>query len=511
MWYRITTFAALAAMLGAIGSVAASGQSTAQYTQTINKAPTITEFVMPHGMLPEQSVTLKALVHTGISTTGITAPTPTISFYLDGSDSSNIIGTPTLTSATATNLLSYSEAFTKWSTISNGAVQPTVTDQSAVSPFGTTNTPNSGNIASVVVFPATSGSAVSGLSTQVTGTSYAGQTIVFSVWAQASTPSTLQLVIADGSGGNVTVKDIQVGTNWRRYHIEATLPAGAASGLQSAIQSTGQTSQTVNLFGAQAEAGVISHGVYVQTTGTGNISGTGAIATLPYAYTVGAHKTSVSYPGDSNYLNSASNTLETDAAQATASLVLVSSLNPSVYGNSVTLTATLTGDGSPFAAPGVITVMSGATVLTTCPTTYGAKGTQTCAVTTNALPGGTDSLTATYSADPNYNTTTSNTISQVVQKTSANVTMTSTPQPSVYGQNVTFTINVAGVSGLAVPTGTVTVVDNGSCTASCSGGAVLGGGSLTLSNGSASFSSAILTAGDHNIVITYNSADLNYE
>jgi hypothetical protein len=155
--------------------------------------------------------------------------------------------------------------------------------------------------------------------------------------------------------------------------------------------------------------------------------------------------------------------------------------------------------------------MSGATVLTTCPTTYGAKGTQTCAVTTNALPGGTDSLTATYSADPNYNTTTSNTISQVVQKTSANVTMTSTPQPSVYGQNVTFTINVAGVSGLAVPTGTVTVVDNGSCTASCSGGAVLGGGSLTLSNGSASFSSAILTAGDHNIVITYNSADLNYE
>ncbi len=505
---KLTAIAAV--LLCSLAGGAAFGQSSGQYAQTVNKAPTVTEVFMPRGMLPEQPITLKALVHTGISTSGIVAPTPNITFYVDGTGSGNVIGTPTLTSATATNLLNYSEAFSKWN-LGGSAAPPTVTDQSALGPFGTTNSPNGGNTASVVVFPDTTSGTVSRVSSQVTGTSYAGQQVVFSVWAQSATASTLQLVIADGSGGNSTVATMHVGTDWRRFHVQVTLPGGAASGLTATTQSTGQATQTVNLFGAQVESGVPTQGVYVQTTGTGNITGTGAIATLSYAYTVGAHTTSVSYGGDTNFLGSVSNTLNTAAAQASATLALASSSNPSVYGTSTSFTATLTGDGSPFASPGAITISFGSTVIASCPVTNGATTVQTCVAITNALPGGTDPITATYSADPNYNAATSNTVAQVVNQAGATVTMTSTPEPSIYGQTVAFTINVAGVSGLAVPTGTVMVIDNGSCTSACTGGGALGGGALTLTNGTATFSNATLTGGQHNIVITFTTTDQNYK
>ncbi len=512
MQYRTTLkLMAIAAVLPCSLCVGAVfGQSSGQYTQTVNKAPTVTEFIMPRGMLPEQPVTLKALVHTGISTSGIVAPTPNITFYVDGTGSGNVIGTPTLTSVTATNLLSDSEAFSKWN-LGGSAAPPSVSDQSAIGPFGSTDTPNGGKTASLVVFPDTADGTVSSVSSQVAGTSYAGQQVLFSVWAQAATPSTLQLVIADGSGGNSTVATMRIGTDWRRFHVQVTFPGGAASGLTASIQSTGKAAQTVDLFGAQVESGVPTQGVYVQTTGTGNITGTGAIATLSYAYAVGAHTTSVSYGGDTNYLGSVSNTLNTAAAQATATLALVSSSNPSIYGTPVTFTANLTGDGTPFTSPGVISILYGASILATCPVTNGALTAQTCTVATNALPGGTDPVTATYTSDPNYNVATSNTVAQVVNQTGATVTMMSSPEPSVYGQDVTFTINVTGVSGLAVPTGTVTVVDNGSCTSACTGGTALGGGALTLSGGRATFSNAMLTGGPHNIVITFNTADQNYK
>lgn len=406
---------------------------------------------MPTGVLPEQNVTLKAIVSTGISTAGITAPTSTVTFKVDRS---TVIGTPTVTPETSTNLINYSEAFSKWTLSDNAAANPTVTDQSAAGPFGTADTANGGNTASAVAFPdTTAASAVSSVSSQVTGTSYAGQNVSFSVWAQAATATTLKIIIADGRGGNATAVTMNVGTNWRRFHVEATLPAGAASGLTATVESTGVAAATVNLFGAQVESGVTSPGVYVQTTGAGNVTGSGAVVTLSYAYTVGAHTTSASYDGDTNCLGSVSNTLNTTAAQATAALTLASSLNPSVYGQNVTFTAGLTGDGTPWVSPGVITISAGATVLKTCNVTAGATAAQNCAVTADSLVGGTDTITATYTGDPKYSNAGAS-VAQVVAAAAATVTMTSTPEPSVYGQNVTFTVNVAGVGGLAVPTGT---------------------------------------------------------
>lgn len=508
MQYRtFSRLTATAAVFCGIVGASAYAQSTGQFTQTVNKAPTVTEFTMPTGVLPEQNVTLKAIVNTGISTSGIAAPTSTVTFKVDGS---TVIGTPTVTSETSTNLLSYSELFFKWSLANNAAANPTVTDQSAVGPFGTTDTPNGGNTASAVVFPDTTiAGALSSLSSQVTGTSYAGKSVVLSVWAKAATATTLKLIIADGSGGNATATTMNVGTAWRRFHVQATLPAGAASGLEATIESTGSAAATVDLFGAQAEADVATQGVYVQTTGTGGIAGAGSVATLSCAYTVGAHTTSVSYGGDTSYLGSDSNALNITAAKATAALTLASSLNPTIYGQNTTFTAGLTGDGTPWASPGVITISAGGTTLKSCNVTAAVTTPRSCTVTTDALVGGSDVITATYTGDPNYSNASAS-VTQVVAAAAAAVSMTSTPEPSVYGQNVAFTISVAGVGGLAVPTGTVTVVDNGSCTSSCTGGTTIANG-LTLTAGSATFSNALLTGGTHNFVITFTAADPNYK
>lgn len=503
---KFTLTALAAVVLFSTVGVSSYGQSTGTFAQTVNKAPTVTGIVMPSGMLPNQNVTLKAIVHTGISTSGIAVPGTTVTFTANGAS----IGTPTLSSSTATNLLPYSEAFSKWTGSNNATSNPVVSDQAVVGPFGITDTPNAGKTASTVAFPATTvAGATSLLSYQITGTSYASKGISFSVWAESATATTLKLIIADGSGGSPQTVTMNVGTSWRRFHVETTLPSTAATGLTATIEATGTAAATVDLFGAQVESGVTSPGVYVQTTGTGGVTGTGSVATFSYAFPVGTSTLVASYDGDNNYLASTSNTLSVVTSQGTATLALATSGSPSTYGTSVTFTASLTGDGSPFASPGVITVTSGGTTIGTCNVTAGATSVQTCAVSTDKLPGGTDTVDATYTGDPNYSEATAS-VSQTVNAVGATVSMTSTPEPSVYGQMVNFTINVQGVSGLATPTGTVTVVDNGSCTSACTGGTTVAN-DVTLTAGAASFTSGTLTGGTHNFVITFASADSNYK
>jgi hypothetical protein len=77
-------------------------------------------------------------------------------------------------------------------------------------------------------------------------------------------------------------------------------------------------------------------------------------------------------------------------------------------------------------------------------------------------------------------------------------TVTSSLNPSVYGDAVALSINVISSVGIQ-PTGSVTVVD-GSTTL----------GTLTLNaSGNASITIPVFTAGTHNIVVTY-SGDNNY-
>ena len=86
----------------------------------------------------------------------------------------------------------------------------------------------------------------------------------------------------------------------------------------------------------------------------------------------------------------------------------------------------------------------------------------------------------------------SGTIIQTVNKQSTTTTLTSSLNPSNYGQPVTFTAKV-GSSGTHVPTGTVVFKDG---TTSI--------GSVALTAGSAALTKPKLATGSHSITATYN-------
>ena len=169
---------------------------------------------------------------------------------------------------------------------------------------------------------------------------------------------------------------------------------------------------------------------------------------------------------------------------------LSSSLNPSHYGQTITLTAALSYSGSG-TATGSVTFYDGTTALGSV-----ALSNDAAAFSTSALTAGSHSLTASYSGDRNFGPSTSAVLVQVVAKSGVTITLTSSPNPSYVDQSVTFSVVVSG-SG-AIPTGTVVLEE---------GKKVLGTASLV--SGQASFTTSFAKAGSASIIASY-SGDQNY-
>ena len=175
----------------------------------------------------------------------------------------------------------------------------------------------------------------------------------------------------------------------------------------------------------------------------------------------------------------------------TTATALSSSLNPSVLGESVTFTATVTGNpafykGTP---SGTVTFKDGTTALGS-PAALNGSGVATLATSTLAV--GTQSITAVYSGDTHFETSTSPALQQVVQGAATTTALSVSPGAAAVGGKVTLTATVA--SGKNVP-------PNGETVTFESGSAKLGTG--TLSNGTATFTSTTIPAGVYSVVASY--------
>ena len=122
---------------------------------------------------------------------------------------------------------------------------------------------------------------------------------------------------------------------------------------------------------------------------------------------------------------------------------------------------------------------------------------------TSALPVGTMYVEAVYSASGNYGGSTSNVVSQVVNPIGTSSVLTSAPNPSTFGQSVTFTDTVSSSSG--TPGGTVSFY--GCSFSGCTPGALLD--TATLSGGKATFTTSVLGAGTDYVDAVY-AASGNY-
>src|SRR5436189_3048644 len=172
------------------------------------------------------------------------------------------------------------------------------------------------------------------------------------------------------------------------------------------------------------------------------------------------------------------------------STTLNSTPNPSVFGQAVTLTATVAPVAPDTIAPtGTVTFKDGPTTLGTVTLVNGSASLVTAALTVGA-----HSLTASYSGDLEFAASTSAVRTQTVNPGPTATTLTTTPNPSVVGQAVTLSTTVTALApAVGLPTGTVTFRD---------GATVLG--TVTLINGSASLVTSTLTVGTHPLTATYN-------
>jgi len=225
-------------------------------------------------------------------------------------------------------------------------------------------------------------------------------------------------------------------------------------------------------------------------SGTLDCSGRATISTR--TLTVGSQSITASYGGDSNFITSTSPTLNQAVNQDGTSTALSSSVYPSVYGQSVTFTATVSaavpGSGTP---TGSVTFMDGSTALGSATLSSGKANFKT-----TSLVVGSQAITAVYGGDGNFITSTSAALTQTVQKDATATKLTSSVNPSVFGQSVTFTATVQAASpGSGTPSGTVTFYD---------GSTAIGTGTLGLGNpDTATFTKASLTVGAHAITAVY--------
>ena len=204
-----------------------------------------------------------------------------------------------------------------------------------------------------------------------------------------------------------------------------------------------------------------------------SVAGT-ATCTVSYAV-AGSHTISGVYGGDANFNTSTSPNLTQTVSKDSTTTALGSSVNPSVSGQSVTFTATVTANPPGAGTPtGTVTFQDGGVDIAGCVNQALVAGTATCAVTYAGA--GSHSITAIYSGDADFLTSTSAPLTQTVNKDATTTALSSSVNPSVSGQSVTFTATVtANPPGAGTPTGTVTFQDGGVDIAGCVNQALVAG------------------------------------
>jgi len=198
----------------------------------------------------------------------------------------------------------------------------------------------------------------------------------------------------------------------------------------------------------------------------------------------GGNSITAVYSGDTLDVTSTSAALTETITKAATATALKSSLSTSSFDQSVTFTATVTSTGG--TPTGTVTFRSNGVSLGDASIVAGVA-----VFTTNTIPPGTHSITAIYGGSTDFNSSPSSALSLVTDAASTTTKLTSSLNPSDFGEWITFKATVTP-STAGSPTGTVTFR---------SGGTTIGTG--TLSDGVATFATYQLPLGTSSITAVY--------
>ena len=200
----------------------------------------------------------------------------------------------------------------------------------------------------------------------------------------------------------------------------------------------------------------------------------------------GKHSITAEYSGNTNY-NSSTSSVVTQIVQYNTSTKVTSSINPSIVGQSVTFTSTVSSSsGTP---TGTVTFKDWDTTIAKNIPLVGNKAT----FNTSSLPAGIHNISATYNGDDSFASSSDN-LNQMIKKSSSTIKIISSLNPSNRGQSITFTTTVSAVSpAIGIPTGRVIFKD---------GNTTIGEGMINIA-GVAKYSTSSLPKGMHNVTATY--------
>ncbi len=227
---------------------------------------------------------------------------------------------------------------------------------------------------------------------------------------------------------------------------------------------------------------------YSDTTSLGSAALSSGMATFQTTMIpANSHKVRAVYPGDPTRFQPSSATATQFVNGLTTDLYLSSSLNPSIYGQKVTLTATMFAQEPP---TGKVKFTWDRFTLGSAPLFPGGSLTAMASLTIPAFNADNYPLIAVFPGDDKNAPAASDVLNQVVLQTTSSATITSSLNPSLQGQPVTFTAKITSP--------TVTAKGPVSFT---SGKTILG--SVQLVGGKATLTISTLPSGITPVTVTY--------
>ena len=250
--------------------------------------------------------------------------------------------------------------------------------------------------------------------------------ILYGVWGSSATD-----VFAVGAGGTILHYD---GSAW------SAMSSGTTNGL---VGVWGSSATNVFAVGGPLN-GILSQGTILHyddsawsAMSSGTINTLGGVwgSSFSNVFAVGLFSTILHYPEQAGLTISTTTTV-------------ASSANPSVYGQSVTFTATVTGTG----ATGTVTFEDGSTTLGSATLSSG-----TATYSTSTLSVSSHSITAIYSGDTNFAGSTSSALAQTITQASSTSTTLKilscsySPDQPLWNQTFIVTLNVENTGGETLP------------------------------------------------------------
>jgi hypothetical protein len=266
----------------------------------------------------------------------------------------------------------------------------------------------------------------------------------------------------------------------------ATTTSVATSGSPLFVgQSVTFTAKVFSTYGPIPDGEPVTFSDGATTLATVALSG-GLAAYSTSSLKAATHTIKVVYAGDGTFKASTGSVREVINLYPSSTSAPGSSLNPSTYGQEVTLTVTVSST-APDIPTGTVTFKNGAATLGTG--TLDSSGVAT--LTKTNLPVGSLSISAVYNGDSETTKSSSAVMIQTVNQATSATAVTSSRNPSTVGQLVKFTATVT--SSTTTPTGTVTFMDGSNVLTTAN-----------LAGGKASYSTSALEVGSHSITAVYN-------